>query len=255
MSDELEQKVAELRAARTAWHEHNGVPISPTYARFLQAIGDFEDAARAEIARLKARLDQFPLLDAKWLDPECLEGCQSLIHKARIRELELDLAAVLAVLRSKSTDQEWEGMPVGFRAAWAKGQETSDVVDATSTANTEAETLAHRNMADFEGIAAYADSVRRETLAWFDDRERIGKIMHESWSKTKRAQGFHGPNETCTHPDYLKNECRHHFRCNKFHADLIPWEELPEPQKDINRHAFDAVIGAAIRSIAAERTK
>ena len=66
--------------------------------------------------------------------------------------------------------------------------------------------------------------------------DEVGRIMHESWSKTKREQGFH-------HPD----EQGHNFkngmgRCDKCHADLISWEDLPEKQKDINRHAFDAVL-------------
>ena len=35
--------IAKLRAARTAWHEKNGVPISLEYANFLTAIGEVED--------------------------------------------------------------------------------------------------------------------------------------------------------------------------------------------------------------------
>lgn len=31
------------------------------------------------------------ILDAKWLDPECHQGCQSLIHKHRIEQLEREL--------------------------------------------------------------------------------------------------------------------------------------------------------------------
>ena len=64
--------------------------------------------------------------------------------------------------------------------------------------------------------------------------EDVGRIMHASWSKTKRFQGFHHPGEAghgvTDHP------------CPKCHADLLPWEALPERQKDINRHAFDAVF-------------
>ena len=30
--------------------------------------------------------------------------------------------------------------------------------------------------------------------------------------------------------------------CEKCHRDLILWEDLPETQKDINRHAFDEVL-------------
>lgn len=83
------------------------------------------------------------------------------------------------------------------------------------------------------------------------DREQVGKLMHESWSATKRAQGFHGPSESCEHyggADKVRRcgETDPIFggicRCEYFHADFIPWEHLPEKQKDINRHAFDAVL-------------
>jgi len=66
------------------------------------------------------------------------------------------------------------------------------------------------------------------------DKETQGRIMHETWTRAKREQGFHHPDEEgygiTSHP------------CPKCHADLIPWEKLPEKQKDINRHAFDALI-------------
>ena len=73
--------------------------------------------------------------------------------------------------------------------------------------------------------------------------DEIGRIMHESWCVTKRAQGFHGPEEKCT----TEHAIAHGVglisgNCGKFHADLIPWEQLPEKQKDINRHAFDALL-------------
>lgn len=69
-----------------------------------------------------------------------------------------------------------------------------------------------------------------------------GRIMHESWMRTKLAQGFH---RTPPRPE-LERNCP----CPKCHADLIPWDELPEKQKDINRHAFDDVL-AEIRRRAA----
>ena len=87
-----------------------------------------------------------------------------------------------------------------------------------------------------------------------DVREQLGKLMHESWSKTKRAQGFHGPDEQCTAPRAGLRACVRglvgigydanpdKMSCVHFHPDLIPWEQLPEKQKDINRHAFDAVL-------------
>ena len=94
-------------------------------------------------------------------------------------------------------------------------------------------------------------------LALLNDRERIGQIMHDSWCVTKRAQGFHGPGEACSEAkrtgrkDCVKGDVVKgiaSYRCGAFHADLIPWSDLPERQKDINRHAFDA-LGAEVRKI------
>ena len=65
----------------------------------------------------------------------------------------------------------------------------------------------------------------------------VGRIMHESWSKTKRAQGFHHPFEAHVGAKFYPVKI-----CDKCHPDLVPWAELPEAQKDINRHAFDAVL-------------
>jgi hypothetical protein len=69
--------------------------------------------------------------------------------------------------------------------------------------------------------------------ARMEDVEGMGRIMHELWTRTKRAQGFHHPKEF--HAD---NETM----CDKCHWDLCDWSELPEKQKDINRHAFDGVL-------------
>ena len=45
--------IAKLRAARTAWHEKNGVPISQEYADFLTAIGELESERTALLEALK----------------------------------------------------------------------------------------------------------------------------------------------------------------------------------------------------------
>lgn len=68
----------------------------------------------------------------------------------------------------------------------------------------------------------------------------VGRIMHESWSRTKRSQGFHHPSE-CPNGRWVET-ARGRAPCPKCHTDLIPWDNLPEPQKDINRHAFDDVL-------------
>lgn len=55
--------------------------------------------ARAELSRIKEHHARFPVLDAKWLDPECHQGCQSLVFKndltaanQRIAEMEKESA-------------------------------------------------------------------------------------------------------------------------------------------------------------------
>lgn len=88
------------------------------------------------------------------------------------------------------------------------------------------------------------------------DREHVGRLMHESWSRTKKTQGFHGPNDmdNCADKNYVAEET-FFCQCGKLHPDLIPWEELREDQKDINRHAFDDVLPYFERLLAYEREK
>jgi hypothetical protein len=74
------------------------------------------------------------------------------------------------------------------------------------------------------------------------DREAIGRLMHESWTKTKREQGYHHPSEPCTSPYIKCGELSLPGNCDMIHKDLVPWERLSETQKAINRHAFDAVL-------------
>ncbi len=81
------------------------------------------------------------------------------------------------------------------------------------------------------------------------DIETVGRIMHDSWTRTKRAQGFHHPAEA--HVEYRDGveagkwqewQKSNRLPCSKCHYDLLPWEQLHEKQKDINRHAFDDVL-------------
>lgn len=93
--------------------------------------------------------------------------------------------------------------------------------------------------------------------------DEVGRIMHESWSKTKRAQGFHGPDEPCDFkypPIYCFGEHSLEYpfgagtrnRCTHFHPDLIPWEDLPQGQQDLNLHAFDDVLAEIRRRTGVE---
>lgn len=93
----------------------------------------------------------------------------------------------------------------------------------------------------FRGIFQSVDAeVGRQREALNIDREDVGRIMHESWTRTKRAQGFHHPTEE--HGPGFNKMLGIGKGCDKCHPDLILWEELSEAQKDINRHAFDDVL-------------
>ena len=79
------------------------------------------------------------------------------------------------------------------------------------------------------------------------DLNHMGRLMHESWTATKRAQGFHGLGDTCAKcfdaaPDEYPFGAGTALRCSKFHPDLIDWSLLPAEQQDINLHAFDSVL-------------
>lgn len=120
----------------------------------------------------------------------------------------------------------------------------------------------HQAISSLRSIATKLDRLH--------DREWVGRMMHEAWSETKQRQGFHHPREIvplgkwyCSYcMEIVPNECitndeRHDPRqngcglyltkehnCDKCHDDLVAWDDLPEPQKDINRHALDRVLEA-----------
>ena len=81
------------------------------------------------------------------------------------------------------------------------------------------------------------------------DLNHMGRLMHESWTATKRAQGFHGPDaphiwfpSKGTHIEGWELHCPEPQNCRFYHPDLIPWEDLPAKQQDVNLHASDAVL-------------
>lgn len=75
--------------------------------------------------------------------------------------------------------------------------------------------------------------------------EDAGRIMHQQWVATKRAQGFHHPAEPCPHYgefEGVSSAARCVAHCSHRHPDLIEWDLLPDGQKEINRSAFRALL-------------
>ena len=71
------------------------------------------------------------------------------------------------------------------------------------------------------------------------DQEQHGRLMHESWSHTQREWGCHGPEGLDTPHPPQRIICSLRAPCDNFDPDLIPWDALPEKQKDIYRNACD----------------
>ena len=110
------------------------------------------------------------------------------------------------------------------------------------------------------------------------DREYIGKLFHESWSRTKRAQGFHGPDEACGQSlsyrvEYNNWETRSHTAkcgykeselhdrkienpvCIKLHSNLVPWLDLPETRRQEYLATAKAVLPEIVGEVLKEAVR
>ena len=60
--------------------------------------------------------------------------------------------------------------------------------------------------------------------------------LHDKWCEQMREKGFHGPGIGCTYDDLqlsiVRANCNDKIcRCKLFHADLMPWPDLPESRR------------------------
>jgi hypothetical protein len=119
VQEAVEQRVKEVTALRTeverwkkiaesasAEREHNANVAAQLRAEVAKTVYvggkyatvfDERNALRAEVERWKAAANHhrdlgITLLDAKWLDPECHKGCQSLVLKQRAERAEANMA-------------------------------------------------------------------------------------------------------------------------------------------------------------------
>lgn len=87
--------------------------------------------------RLKAYREQFPLMDAKWLDPACHEGCQSLVLKQRLAQSEAACAQMRKSLDSiahypgkhEAVDQTMREMAYAALSSDGKGWTSPEETD------------------------------------------------------------------------------------------------------------------------------
>jgi hypothetical protein len=73
-----------------------------------------------------------------------------------------------------------------------------------------------------------------------DNKEAIAEKVHDAWWEEKKKQGFHSPLE-CS--DAGSGE-KFLLVCDKCHADMYPYDDLPEHVKDYDRVTVEAVINA-----------
>ena len=86
--------------------------------------------------------------------------------------------------------------------------------------------------------------------------EELSEKVHNAWWKEKKEQGFHSPDECKSenHKSYMASSWREQERlqtdskfykwCDKCHADMYPYEELPENIKEYDRVTVRAVLNA-----------
>lgn len=74
--------------------------------------------------------------------------------------------------------------------------------------------------------------------------EPLSAKVHEAWWEEKKSQGFHPPTEHKENANF--NHVRDKFTkiCDECHADMYPYDELPENIKDYDRVTVKAVLGA-----------
>lgn len=81
-------------------------------------------------------------------------------------------------------------------------------------------------------------------------KEEIASKVHDAWWDEKSDQGFHSPMD-CN--SKLSQEVRNNPRsggskflkyCDKCHADMYPYGDLPENVKDYDRATVSAVLKA-----------
>jgi hypothetical protein len=88
----------------------------------------------------------------------------------------------------------------------------------------------------------YPREVAQPSPALSVDIEAISAKVHESWMAEKRAAGFHGPEDICPTTNLLPRErfgC-----CKKYHADMIPYDELTDDKKELDRATVRTVLNA-----------
>jgi len=91
-----------------------------------------------------------------------------------------------------------------------------------------------------------------------EDLEFISEKVHDSWQEEKLKQGFHAPVncKSTNRKGYLSAHQNHkdrfdeHFDhifykwCDKCHADLYPYQQLPENVKEYDRVTVRTVLNA-----------
>lgn len=73
-----------------------------------------------------------------------------------------------------------------------------------------------------------------------DLREKAAEAVHDAWAKQKRAMGYHHPNECpCRMEvhDFPVPACSSDWH----HRDLVPYADLPEATKDLDRATVAAI--------------
>ncbi|KKM03546.1 hypothetical protein LCGC14_1773420 [marine sediment metagenome] len=90
---------------------------------------------------------------------------------------------------------------------------------------------------------------------------KTAQSLHDKWCEQMREKGWHGPAEDCTESwlsgevatQAARKDCKSGFDlCRKFHADLIPWPDLPESRRQEYLATAKAVLPEIVEAVVEE---
>ena len=81
-----------------------------------------------------------------------------------------------------------------------------------------------------------------------EKKEYLASKVHDAWWEEKAKQGFHSPNDGHNKDNVLSFSLaialKFDRRCEKCHADMYPYNELPWNVKEYNRVMVQTVLDA-----------
>jgi hypothetical protein len=70
----------------------------------------------------------------------------------------------------------------------------------------------------------------------------LAKRMHEAWLEVMEEQGYHDPDDRLCWDAEARRSGFPFVPCEKCRKGLVPWGQVPEPVKEVNRRGAKAML-------------